>query len=282
MRVVESCAQCLFDKQEALSKDPAYLKEIKRIIDSRGEEDTAPYLVYIFNKTYESYFGKKASYKKIKKEYNDLVLSMEDELKRKIKDSPDPLVTALLYARIGNYIDFGAMKTVDKDTFLSFFDQVSFSEQDQSTIRSFLGQCAKSESFLLLSDNCGEIVLDKLFIQELKERFPRLQATVMVRGEEVLNDATLEDARYIKLDECAKVITNGYAVAGTIYKMLPSEAKEVFDKSDLILSKGQGNYETLCGYGYHIFYSFLCKCELFTNRFKVPKFTGIFLEENQP
>ncbi len=101
----------------------------------------------------------------------------------------------------------------------------------------------------------------------------------MVRGGEVLNDATEEDAVYSGLDKVAKIISNGEAVAGTIYDMMPEESKMALDVADVILAKGQGNYESLNGQGRHIFYEFLCKCDLFTTRFQVPKLTGMFIEE---
>ena len=69
-------------------------------------------------------------------------------------------------------------------------------------------------------------------------------------------------------------------MAGTVYEMLPDDAKAAMDHADVILAKGQGNYETLSGQGRHIFYSLLCKCDLFTNRFRVPKLTGLLIEEN--
>lgn len=279
MRVTEKCAQCLYDKQKHLTEDINYLAEIKDIIDHRGEEDTAPYLVYRFHEVYEKYFGRQTSYQEIKKKYNGLVLSMEESVRKSIEASNDPLTKALMYARAGNYIDFGAMNTVDEDTFLSILDGAKLDEKERNVIRSFTEQCERAQNFLLLADNCGEIVLDKLFLEQLQKRFPRLKITVLVRGKEVLNDATEEDARYVGISQIAKVISNGLPVAGTIYELLPDQAREAVDQADVILAKGQGNYESLCKQGRHIFYSFLCKCELFTERFRVPQFTGIFIEE---
>ena len=131
------------------------------------------------------------------------------------------------------------------------------------------------------SASCGEIVLDKLFIEQLEKRFPDLSVTVLVRGEEVLNDATPADAKTVGLDLVANVISNGLPIAGTVYTMLPDEAKKALDQADVILAKGQGNYESLSRQGRHIYYSFLCKCELFTNRFSAPLLTGIFCEERE-
>jgi len=279
VRIIESCAECLYNKQKKLSNDSSYLNEIKSIIDTRGADDSAPYLVYLFNRVYEKHFGKKASFKEIKTRYNNLVLSMEDELRHKINASDNSLATALMYARIGNYIDFAALDKVDKDTFLAMFETNAFNEKDKKTLESFVSQCSKAKNFLLLADNCGEIVLDKLFIEQLKKAFPNLAVTVMVRGSEAMNDATVEDAEQVGLEKVARVLSNGYATAGTIYKMLPIEAKKAFDEADVILAKGQGNYESLYEQGFHVFYSFLCKCELFTSRFNVPSLTGMFIEE---
>lgn len=280
MRITENCAECLYDKQRRLTDDTEYLAEVKRIIDDRNADDTAPILIYRFAKAYEKRFGKSASYKEVKKRYNDLVLSVQTDLRLKIEQSDDSLKTALAYSRIGNYIDFGAMNSVDEDAFFSLLEGAAILERDRRSVDSFLTALPQAGKFLLIADNCGEIVLDKLFIEQLLKRYPNAKITVMVRGGEVLNDATLEDARYVGIDKYAELISNGAPIAGTVYSMLPDGAKNALDTADVILAKGQGNYESLCNQGRHIFYSFLCKCELFTDRFNVPKFTGIFVEES--
>lgn len=281
MRVIESCAECLYKRQLRKTDNKECLAEIKAVIDNRTDDDPAPYLVYRFNQIYLKYFGSVASFRDEKIKYNDLVLSMEDALREEINSSDDPLLTAFSYARAGNYIDFGALSAVDEKTFLSLLESDSLSDNDLQTFESFTGQCKTAGSLLLLADNCGEIVLDKLFLEQLKKQYPQLKLSVMVRGGEVLNDATVEDAEYAGIDSVAEIISSGIGVSGTVYKMLSDEAKSVLDNAEVILSKGQGNYEALSGQGRHIFYSFLCKCERFTNRFGVPKLTGIFVEEKQ-
>ena len=279
MRVNSFCAACLWDKQLHKSDDPAYLAEVRQIIDTRKDEDTAPYLVYLFTRAYERRFGKTEPYKQVKQKYNDVVLSMENEIRRKIESSSDPLAASIAYARIGNYIDFGAMNQIDSDTFLALLGDAGLRGNDLQTYEAFLLQCGNASRFLLIADNCGEIVLDKLFLEQLHAVFPKMALSVMVRGAEVLNDATLEDAKYVGIDQLASLISNGSSVAGTIYGMLPEEAKDAMDSADVILAKGQGNYESLCSQGRHIFYSLLCKCRLFTDRFDVPELTGVFVEE---
>lgn len=279
MRVIESCAECLYKRQLRLTDNQAYLAEIREIIDKRDKEATAPYMVYRFNQTYRKYFGKTASYEDVKKQYNDLVLSMENFLRERIYKSDDPLLTAFSYARAGNYIDFGAIRNVDEKTFLFLLERGDFSALDLQTFESFTAQCETAKSLLLLADNCGEIVLDKLFLEQLKQKHPQVKLSVLVRGGEVLNDATAEDAVYAGIDSVAEIISSGVAVSGTVCDMISEEAKNALDSADVILSKGQGNYEALSGQGRHIFYSFLCKCERFTNRFQVPNLTGMFVEE---
>ena len=268
MRISESCAKCLYDRQADKTDNKAYLAEIKGLLDNRKENDTSPYLVYLFNQLHVKYFGQGVDYKDVKKQYNDLVLGMEDQLRREIREAEDPLEKAIVMARIGNYIDFGAMNHVDQNEFLTLFHDTVMREDDKETYRSFLKECESAKHFLLICDNCGEIVLDKLMIEQLKLRFPQLSVKAMVRGGEVLNDATVEDAIYAGLDQVATIVSNGEAIAGTIYDMLPQSAKDAMDEADVILAKGQGNYESMAGQGRHIFYEFLCKCDLFTRRFE--------------
>ena len=281
MRINDSCAACLYDKQKNKADDPKYLARIRELLDNRGEDDTSPYMVYLFNKVHEEFFGAGADYIQVKKTYNELVLGMEENLRAEIKNAADPIAKALVMARIGNYIDFGAMNHVDTDTFLGLFRDTELREDEKKTYASFLQACARAESFLLLCDNCGEIVLDKLLIEQLSLRFPQLKFYAMVRGGSILNDVTEEDAKYVGLDQAAEIVSNGAPVGGTIYSLLPEKARSVLDGADVILSKGQGNYESLSGRGYHVFYALLCKCDLFTSRFDVPRLTGIFVEEKE-
>ena len=280
MRISESCAACLYERQKNKTNNEEYLSEIRNLLDNRRETDTSPYMVYLFNKVHVKYFGEGADYKDIKKEYNDLVLGMEDSLRDEIEKSEDPLAKALIMARVGNYIDFGAMNHVDKDEFLTLFSDTEMREDDRQTYASFLEACEKGKTFLLVCDNCGEIVLDKLLLEQIAKRFPQLRMKALVRGGEVLNDATKEDAAYVGLDNVAEIISNGEPIAGTVYDMMPEEAKMALDEADVILAKGQGNYETMSDQGRHVFYEFLCKCDLFASRFNVPRLTGMFTEEN--
>jgi len=279
MRISESCAKCLYERQQNKTDNPEYLARIRELLEHRGEDDTSPYMVYLFNQVHEEFFGASADYRDIKRQYNDLVLEMENELRREIEGAADPLAKALVMARIGNYIDFGAMNHVDQEEFLALFRDTELRGDDLPVYAAFLDQCSRAKRFLLICDNCGEIVLDKLLLEQLKKRYPDLSIKVIVRGGEVLNDATIEDAKYSGIDRLGEILSNGAAIAGMIYDMMPGNARQAFDEADVILAKGQGNYESMSGRGYHVFYLFLCKCDLFIRRFRVPKLTGMFVEE---
>lgn len=286
MRLNSMCIRCLVDKQEARvakfkdeDKNASYMKEIAKIIGESDDEASSAYLVYLFNQVYRRYFGEVQDYSEIKKEYNSYVLDLEDELYREILKAEDPLAQSLIYARIGNYIDFGAMQHVEKETFLGLFRDEEKNRLDQNVYEEFLKDCINGKKFLLLADNCGEIVLDKLFLRELKKRFPHLELYVMVRGEEVLNDATMEDAEETGICGVAKVVSNGNGIGGTVEGMLSEEARQTLEQADIIMSKGQANFETLNGCGRNIYYSFLCKCDWFSGRFGVEKNTGMFIRE---
>lgn len=279
MRIPESCAQCLYDRQLKRMPDEAYLAEVRALIDGRDENDTSPLLVYRFNQAYARRFGPSNGYAEVKRRYNDLVLSMEDRIRARIEKADDPVAAALAFARVGNYIDYGAMDTVEEDTFLSLFDHAALREEEKEIYAHFLAACQRVKRFLLIADNCGEIVLDKLLLEQLRRRFPGLTFQALVRGGEVLNDATVQDAEYVGIDRVAEILSNGAAIAGTVYEMMPAPARQALDRADVILAKGQGNYESLSGQGRHVFFAFLCKCDLFIRRFGVPPLTGMLVEE---
>ncbi|MBR4331267.1 MAG: DUF89 family protein [Clostridia bacterium] len=279
MRIPESCAQCLYSRQLKRMPDEAYLAEVRALIDGRGENDTSPLLVYRFNQAFARRFGLSGSYAQVKRRYNDLVLSMEGRIRALIEAADDPVAAALAFARVGNYIDYGAMDAVEEDTFLSLFDQAALRKEEKEVYAHFLAACEKGKRFLLIADNCGEIVLDKLLLEQVRRRFTGLTMQALVRGGEVLNDATVQDAEYVGLGGAAEILSNGAAIAGTVYEMMPEPARHALDQADVILAKGQGNYESLSGQGRSIFFAFLCKCDLFIRRFGVPPLTGMLVEE---
>lgn len=278
MKLTPYCEECLINGQKRRTDDEAYLAWVKETLESRQEDDTAPYMVYLFNQEYQKRFGSTVSYEAEKKQYNELVLTMEKALQKRIDDASDPLLESILLARTGNYIDFGAMNHVDERTFLSLFENTGASEEDLETYSQFLSDCEKADTFCLIADNCGEIVLDRMMCSRLQQRFPQITVYVLVRGKPVLNDATKADALSAGFRQ-EQIVSNGNGASGTVLKLLSREAEELVRNVSVILAKGQGNYETLNGIHRRMYYAFLCKCPLFMDRFHAEHLKGLFRME---
>ena len=151
---------------------------------------------------------------------------------------------------------------------------------DEDTLEQLRDRAATARTLVLITDNCGEIVMDKILLRQILRMNPEVLITVIVRGGPVANDATLEDAEQVGLTKLGRCIGNGTATDGTVLRILSREARETIAHADVVIAKGQANYETLYGCGYNIFFIFMCKCMLFMDRFKVPQFTGILAYED--
>jgi len=289
MKLNPFCMCCALNKQEQkirhypdMEKKTEYMKKVMALIANTEEKDCAPSLSVDIQKLYSSFWDcPMEDFTEIKREYNQLMLNMEDSLENKIRKSEDPLEKSLLYARIGNYIDFAALSNVDQATVFTLLEEKSTESLDEEEYRNFLRDLSSAKKLVYLTDNCGEVVLDKLAVKILKEKYPDLDITVIVRGYPVVNDATMEDAEEIGLTDLVRVIGNGSNVGGTWIPGITSEARDLLYDADLIIAKGQGNFETLNDCGLNIYYLFLCKCDLFQRRFHAENLQGMFLNERR-
>ena len=280
---------CALNKQEQkirhypdMEKKTEYMKKVMALMANTEEKDCAPSLSVDIQKLYSSFWNcPMEDFTEIKKEFNQLMLNMEVSIEDKIRKSNDPLEKALLYARIGNYIDFAALSNVDQSTVITLLDEKSSEALDEKEYKNFLHDLSSAKKLVYLTDNCGEVVLDKMAVKILKEQYPNLDITVIVRGYSVVNDATMEDAEEIGLTDLVNVIGNGSNVGGTWIPGISSESRELLYNADLIIAKGQGNFETLNDCGLNIYYLFLCKCDLFQRRFHAENLQGMFLNERR-
>lgn len=288
MKLNPFCLCCILNKQEKLirsypdmEKKTEYMKKLMALIANTKETDCAPSLSVDIQKLYSSFWNCPAEdYTEVKKDFNRFMLDIEHTLEEKIRSSADPLEKALLYARIGNYIDFAALSNVNQETALTLLENNSDS-LDQEEYSIFLKELNSAKRLVYITDNCGEIVLDKLAIKILKETYPDLDITILVRGYPVINDATMEDAEEIGLTDLVKVIDNGSNVAGTWIPGINQTARELLENADMIIAKGQGNFETMNDCGLNVYYLFLCKCDLFQRRFHAQNLQGMFLNERR-
>ena len=286
IRLKPECISCLVDKQlSAYPKDIAltekidYMQGVLKIISEATYDMSAPVIVRQIYDLQKEMFGMETDYTEIKKYFNAQMLNRYNDFYTKIKNSDDRLKLAIQYAMIGNYIDFGAMKEVEEEKLNELLEQAKEINLDNQEFENLRSEIMTKKKMVYLTDNCGEIVFDKLLISLIREMNPELEITVLVRGGNVLNDATMDDAIQVGLDQITTVIGNGSNIAGTCLEKISEEAFEYIKNADFVISKGQGNFETLQECGLNIYYLFLCKCIMFANTFQVPRFTGMLLND---
>ena len=286
VRLNPECIKCLVTRQlercpEDVTDDKKieYMQRVLELMSRVSKAESGPTIVREIDKIQKEMFGNEMDYSDIKKYFNGWMLEKEAEIRNRVEEQQDQVKAAVQYAMMGNYIDFGAMNRVDEDKLAAFLEGAKDIGIDAAEYTALLADLERAKSLVYITDNCGEIVMDKILIGILKEKYPRLSITIIVRGKPVLNDATMEDAAQIGLDREAMVIGNGTDVAGTCLEEVSEQAREAVDSADVILAKGQGNFETLQKCGKNIYYIFMCKCDMFAKRFNVPKYTGVLIND---
>ena len=197
-------------------------------------------------------------YREVKDRFNRAALCLYPELKQRVERSPDPLETAVRLAIAGNVIDFGMNRNLQESDVHAAIEQATEAPIDQDTIGTFRKAMSDASSILYLGDNTGEIVFDRLLVEQM----PLEKVTFVVRGSPVINDATMDDARAAGLTEIVEVIDNGSDAPGTLLESCSEEFRRRFEAADLIVSKGQGNYETVSHIPKNIFFLLKAKCPI--------------------
>ena len=250
------------------------LRELGEMTDSHGPVLATRNIV----KMQEELFGKKQDYSELKSKFNQFVMEKVPFLKSEIEKADDSFKRAIQYGIVGNYIDFAVMEHVDEEQLEQMFVDAAEYVLDEAVYQALKQDVCNAKNIVYLLDNCGEVVIDKLIIEVIQRLNPQAEITAIVRGEEAVNDATIEDAEQVGLDDLVKVIGNGSDILGTCLKYISEEARTVIEEADVVLSKGQGNFETLLGYDKNIYYIFLCKCQMIAEMFGVEKFSPMLVK----
>lgn len=288
MKANSVCINCLYAQQyERVKARPEeekkteFLAEVMRLLaEGVAAGRTAPVMYAQLQTAHDRIFEVKNSFRETKSHFNRLMMAQEEALRARIAQAEDPLQTALCLARAGNYIDFTVGGSgPDEGVLTQLLRKADEQKLDEVEYRNLRADLEKAERMVYLTDNCGEVVLDRLAIEQLQAAYPALQVTVLVRGQEAANDATMEDARECGLCETARCVGNGSGVTGTSLPDISEEARGLLYEADVLISKGQGNFETLHDSGLNIYYLFLSKCERFMNLFHVPRNTGMLVNE---
>ena len=192
----------------------------------------------------------------LKKQHNQLALELYDLLEPVVRSSDNSVEIAVRLAIAGNIIDLGVKTSItDSDIKRTINDSLT-APIDHFAIDEFQSDIDNARNILYLADNAGEIVFDRLLIEQL----PMKKIKVAVKGSPVINDATMEDAIDTGLTKIVTVIDNGSDGPGTILETCSEEFLSSLDQSDLIIAKGQGNYETLSDLDKNIYFILKAKC----------------------
>jgi len=202
-------------------------------------------------------------YKKIKQESNRYALKFYDRLKNRVARSGDRLLTAVELAIAGNIIDFGVKNNLDVKKEL---EKILLEEEKYARkraifhYREFRQALKKAGVILYLGDNAGETLFDRVLIEEIKRMDPGKTVYFAVKDKPVINDALAEDARVCGISPLAEIISNGTDAPGTILSLCSGKFKRIYRKADMIISKGQGNFESLSDKAGPVFFLFMVKC----------------------
>lgn len=278
MHTALDCIPCFarqaLEAARFVTDDPAVHERILRdVLRSTAEMDLAqcpPAVAQQIHRQLRKMTGVNDPYRAAKERFNTMALDMLPELYLKVQKSADPLTMALRLAIAGNVIDLGANSDITEEEVRQGVHNV-MNEPFDGDVNAFRQTVNKAQSILYLADNAGEIVFDRLLIEQL----PRGRVTVAVRGGPILNDATMADAEVAGLCDLVEVMDNGSDAPGTILADCSPGFRRRFAEADLIIAKGQGNFETLSDEAADIYFLFQVKCPVIADHVGLPLGTQV-------
>jgi len=264
MRIYLDCIGCfvrqaLDSARLATDDEQIHEKVVREVLSLAADLDMSqspPVIGQQIHRLIRELIGNSDPYRELKQRFNRLALRLCAELEERVRASEDPLETAVRLAIAGNIIDLGVKTSIKESDIEKIIRDCLTADFDGQQIEGFRNAVSRAGKILYLADNAGEIVFDRLLIEQL----PCEKVTVVVKGRPVINDATMEDAEFAGLTKLVEVIDNGSDAPGTILESCSEAFRGRFAEADLIIAKGQGNYETLSDANKNIFFILKVKC----------------------
>jgi damage-control phosphatase, subfamily I len=286
MKTSLDCIPCFLrqslEATRLASTDPILHEKILRdVLRWAGEMDfdqSPPAMAQRIHRQLRQITGVDDPYLQAKDKLNSFALELIPGFKSEVESADDPLLMAVRLAIAGNMMDMGVggslIEADVRQTMKQALTAPFFGKLDK-----FRQALDKAQSILYLADNAGEIAFDRLLVEQLLPK----HVTVAVRGAPVINDATLADAQTVGLDKIVEVIDNGSDAPGTIISDCNSEFRHRFADADLIIAKGQGNFETLSSEPANIFFLFKVKCSVIADHIQQPMGMQVLIHsDNHP
>lgn len=263
MKTYFECIPCLlrqtFEAARLTTDDKAIHEQvIRKVLRATSEmnlQESPPFMAQRIHRLIRQMTGDNDPYRDIKDRFNHFALELYPELKKRVERSRTPLDTAIRLAIAGNIIDSGVNFHIN-ETLVHNSIEHALTSPLAGDPEQFRKVVSKANDILYLADNAGEIVFDRLLIEQM----PSEKITLVVKGSPVINDACLADAQATGIADLVEVIDNGSDAPGTILDECSEEFKRRFENADLIIAKGQGNYETLSDVKKDIFFVLKAKC----------------------
>lgn len=264
MRTLPDCIPCFMRQtleaaRQATNDESiheAALRKIGKEISRMDLDRPPPIMGAILHRTVRELTQNEDPYKKSKDICNQSALKLYSEMSELVVSSADPLETALKIAIAGNVIDFSVSPDADQLDIRSAIDEVLAQPLHVDTVDQFREVVRNAHSIMYLGDNAGEIVFDRILIEQL----PKDKLTYVVKGCPTINDVTRDDAHATGITDLVEVIDTGSDIPGVVLEECREAFRRQFQQADLIISKGQGNYECLSDMDKDIFFVFKAKC----------------------
>ncbi len=232
------------------------LRAVAAAVGRMDLSDVPPRMGQLIHREVRAETGDPDPYAQVKREFNELALSLLPRLREIVAASGDPFTTALKLAAAGNIIDFGGGRKVEPGDVETSITSALDSELGARSVDALRTALDADSRVLYVADNAGEIVFDRVLIELIGPE----RVTLAVRGGPVINDATSEDAEVVGLTDLVPVLSNGSDAPGTVLAECSTRFLRAFESADVVLAKGQGNYETLSDAGRQVFMLFKVKC----------------------
>jgi len=250
LNIAPACIECIINQAKRVAQTlQTDAQTAQKLIDTAKEmsrdfsfSKTPPEVAAPLYEELARILEKEDIYDEVKELSTQKALTLLPLLQKHLQKSDDPFDTALKIAIAGNVIDLASEVSFDLDEELEKIFQTNYAIDDSKELALLL---AKAKWVVVLGDNVGEHVFDKLFIQTLQSLYHDIKFYYFVRGKPIINDVTLKEAKEIEFESVCEVIDSGVDTPGFVYDRATKEAKRLFDDADLVISKGMGNYECL-------------------------------------
>ena len=272
MNITNECVNCIVSQVDKATKllnlneklSNEIMEEVNKKAKNFSFDETPPFIA----KDVYQYLGHMTNLKdpleNLKQESIKKASSYLPLINEKIKNSDDKLFTAIKAAVAGNVIDFATIAEFSLDDEINSIFDTDFSINDYKLFKEKL---FKTDKLIILSDNAGENVFDKVLVKTIKELLPNLKIIYATRGKAIINDITTKEAFQVGIDEYCEVMSSGVDTPGLEKKRASKEFLELFHSIPLILSKGMGNFECLESYkDERVFFLFKVKCTVVGNK----------------